>query len=137
LAGAVRQLLIVASSAVIQGVGNPFDVAVGCETIHDMCDPVGALLAMRALRAPGGTVVVADERVADSFSVEVDDTERFLFGWSALHCLPTAMTDPPAAGTGTVMRTPKFCEYAAEAGFAEVEVLPIEHDFWRFYRLVG
>ncbi len=25
--------------------------------------------------------------------------------------------------------------YAQEAGFPEVETLPIEHDFWRFYRL--
>jgi hypothetical protein len=26
--------------------------------------------------------------------------------------------------------------YAAEAGFDRVDVLSIEHDFWRFYRLL-
>jgi hypothetical protein len=26
--------------------------------------------------------------------------------------------------------------YAGEAGFSEVEVLPIESDFYRFYRLI-
>jgi hypothetical protein len=26
--------------------------------------------------------------------------------------------------------------YAAEAGFTRIDVLPIEHDLWRFYRLV-
>jgi hypothetical protein len=26
--------------------------------------------------------------------------------------------------------------YAAEAGFERTDVLPIEHDFWRFYGLV-
>jgi hypothetical protein len=26
--------------------------------------------------------------------------------------------------------------YANEAGFSRVDVLPIEHDFWRFYRLL-
>ena len=55
----------------------------------------------------------------------------------ALHCLPTALTDPPAAGTGTIMRTPVFRSYAQAAGFEDVDVLPIENDFWRFYRLVG
>jgi hypothetical protein len=25
--------------------------------------------------------------------------------------------------------------YAREAGFADAEILPIENDFWRFYRL--
>ena len=114
-----------------------FDLVCAFETIHDMCDPVGALRAMRSLRAPGGAVLVADERVADTFTVDVDDAERFQWGFSALHCLPTAMTAPPAAGTGTIMRTPVFRQYAADAGFADVEVLPIDNDFWRFYRLVG
>ena len=26
--------------------------------------------------------------------------------------------------------------YAAEAGFDRIDVLPIEHDFWRFCRLL-
>ncbi len=113
-----------------------FDLVCAFETIHDMCDPVGALRAMGALRAEGGTVLVADERVADHFTVDVDDVERFQWGFSALHCLPTAMTEPPAAGTGTIMRTPTLRDYAEAAGFADVEVLPIENDFWRFYRLI-
>jgi hypothetical protein len=25
--------------------------------------------------------------------------------------------------------------FAGQAGFSEVTVLPVEHDFWRFYRL--
>ena len=114
-----------------------FDLVCAFETIHDMCDPVAALRAMRSLQAPGGVVLVADERVADTFTVDVDEGERFQWGFSAIHCLPTAMTAPPAAGTGTIMRTPFLRRYAADAGFADVEVLPIENDFWRFYRLVG
>ncbi|MEA2502108.1 MAG: hypothetical protein QOD01_2219 [Actinomycetota bacterium] len=35
------------------------------------------------------------------------------------------------------MRTPMLRSYAREAGFVDVDVLPIENDFWRFYRLVG
>jgi hypothetical protein len=104
------------------------------ETIHDMADPVGALRAMRALRANGATVLVADERVADEFTTDVEDGERFQWGWSAIHCLPCALTEPPAAGTGTIMRTPTFRRYALDAGFTDVQVLPIENDFWRFYR---
>ena len=38
------------------------------------------------------------------------------------------------AGTGTVMRTDTVRRYADEAGFSGFEVLPIENDFWRFYR---
>jgi hypothetical protein len=45
------------------------------------------------------------------------------------------MAGEPAAGTGTIMRVPTLRGYARAAGFAEIEVLPIENDFWRFYRL--
>ncbi len=112
-----------------------FDLVCAFETIHDMVDPVGALRAMRGLRAEGGTVLVADERVADEFTTDVADGERFQWGWSAIHCLPCALSEPPATGTGTIMRTPTFRRYALDAGFTNVEVLPIENDFWRFYRL--
>jgi hypothetical protein len=38
-------------------------------------------------------------------------------------------------GTGTVMRPTTLTGYAREAGFTDVEVLPVAHDFFRFYRL--
>ena len=44
-------------------------------------------------------------------------------------------TEP--AGTGTVMRTETVRRYASEALFGNVEVLPIEHDFYRFYKLTA
>ena len=136
-AGVADRLSFEVRDAADPALARSFDLVCAFETIHDMCDPVGALRAMRSLRAPGGAVLVADERVADTFTVDVDDAERFQWGFSALHCLPTAMTAPPAAGTGTILRTPVFRQYAADAGFADVEVLPIENDFWRFYSLVG
>jgi len=53
-----------------------------------------------------------------------------------LHCLAVGMLDEDSAGTGTVIRPDTVRAYAAEAGFGRTDVLPIEHDFWRFYRLV-
>ena len=37
--------------------------------------------------------------------------------------------------TGTVIRRPIMETYAQDSGFSGVEVLPVEHDVWRFYRL--
>jgi hypothetical protein len=45
------------------------------------------------------------------------------------------MVGEGAAGTGTVMRADTVRRYAGEAGFQGFEVLPIENDFYRFYRL--
>jgi hypothetical protein len=35
------------------------------------------------------------------------------------------------------MRPATVRRYAVEAGFRDAETLPVEHDFWRFYRLHG
>jgi hypothetical protein len=60
-----------------------------------------------------------------------------MYGYSILHCLPVGMAERPSAATGTVMRPATLRRYATEAGFARVEILPIENDLWRFYRLVS
>lgn len=114
-----------------------FDVVTIFEALHDLSRPVEVLSAMRAARAEGGTVIVMDERVADSFGAIGDPVERFMYGASVLHCLPAGMAEQPSVGTGTVMRADTVREYATAAGFTGIEVLPIEHDFFRFYRLDG
>jgi 2-polyprenyl-3-methyl-5-hydroxy-6-metoxy-1,4-benzoquinol methylase len=113
-----------------------YDLVVAFECLHDMAHPVEALRAMHGLMAEGGTVIIADERVNDTFTAPGDDVERYMYGFSALHCLPVGMTETPSAQTGTVMRPDTLREYAAAAGFSAVEILPVEFDFWRFYRLV-
>jgi 2-polyprenyl-3-methyl-5-hydroxy-6-metoxy-1,4-benzoquinol methylase len=112
-----------------------YDLVTLFETLHDMAHPVAALRTARDLLAPGGAVLVADERVGEAFTAPGDELERFNYGWSALHCLAAALVEPDSAGTGTVIRPDTVRRYAHEAGFREVTVLPIEHDFWRFYRL--
>jgi len=89
---------------------------------------------MRALAAPAGAVLVMDERTNDALTVG-DPEERYLYGASVLVCLPAGMSEQPSAATGTVMRPATFAAYAREAGFSDVEVLDIEHRFFRFYRL--
>jgi hypothetical protein len=55
---------------------------------------------------------------------------------SVMHCLPTAMAEQPSAGLGMVVREPTVRQLAADAGFAGVEIVAIEHPMLRFYRLL-
>ena len=112
-----------------------YDLACAFECIHDMPDPVRTLAAMRRLVAPNGTVLIVDERVADEFGAIGDEVERMMYGFSVFHCLLVGMTERPSAETGTVIRAPTMRRYAEEAGFSRVEVLPVEHDTFRLYRL--
>jgi predicted O-methyltransferase YrrM len=113
---------------------GPFDLPLALECVHDMSDPVGVLAGVREGLADDGVLLVADERVGEAFE-EPSDVEEMMYGWSVLHCLPVGRSAAPAVGTGTVMRPGTLREYAREAGFERVEVLPVEHLFLRLYRL--
>lgn len=113
-----------------------YDLVTIFEALHDMNHPVAALRAARGMLVEGGSVVIGDERVAERFTAPGDEMERFNYGWSVVHCLAVGMLDDDSAGTGTVIRPDSVRAYATEAGFTQVEVLPIDNDFWRFYRLL-
>jgi SAM-dependent methyltransferase len=113
-----------------------FDAAFAFECVHDMSQPVEVLSAVRAAVRPGGTVVVMDEAVGESFTAPGDDLERFMYGCSIFICLPDGRSQAPSAATGTVMRPGTLQAYAEQAGFSRVDVLPIEDfSFFRFYEL--
>jgi SAM-dependent methyltransferase len=113
---------------------SQYDLVTAFECVHDMSDPVSVLETMGRLAGEDGAVIIMDERAGDSFA-EPTEIEGLLYGFSILHCLPVGMADQPSVATGTVMRTETLSEYAREAGFSDVDVLPIENYFWRFYRL--
>jgi ubiquinone/menaquinone biosynthesis C-methylase UbiE len=113
-----------------------YDLVTIFEALHDMSRPVDALRAARELLGADGTVLVVDELVHDEFTAPASLRERHEYGWSVVSCLPDAMGDPQTAATGAVMRPSLLRLYALEAGFSDVEILPIVTDYWRFYRLI-
>ena len=114
-----------------------YDLVMAFEMIHDLARPVEALTTMRRLGKPDAVHLVMDEKVAESFEAPTENpVERLMYAASVLHCLPVGRADTPSAATGTVMRPATFEGYADRAGFATVNVLPIEHDLFRFYHLV-
>ncbi|HEX5120151.1 MAG TPA: class I SAM-dependent methyltransferase [Pseudonocardiaceae bacterium] len=114
---------------------EPYDLVMAFECVHDMPYPVQALQAMGRLAGDRGTVLVADMKVGERFSPPGDLVERLMYGFSLSVCLPDSMSHPESAATGTAMRPDTFRQYAELAGFAGVDTLDVDHDFWRFYRL--
>jgi 2-polyprenyl-3-methyl-5-hydroxy-6-metoxy-1,4-benzoquinol methylase len=115
-------------------IAGDYDLVMAIEMIHDVPDPVSVLRTMRSLAGTDGTVLVADERTEDAFTVPGNEMERFLYSFSPLHCLAVSMQGG-GAGTGTVMRADTLREYATEAGFSTVDILDVEHPQFRLYRL--
>ena len=116
---------------------GPFDLVLVLEALHDMSRPREVLAALRDTLTPGGSVLVADEKVADHFHAPGDDLERLMYGWSIVHCLPVSLAEQPSAAIGTVIREDTVRALARAAGFAQVDVLPVDAGFFRLYRLRG
>jgi SAM-dependent methyltransferase len=115
-----------------------YDVALMFECLHDMAYPDRVLAATRGQLAEGGTLLVMDEATDDELVAPTEDPIQRLFaGISPLWCLPQGITGPDARPVGTVLRAGRLRELAADAGFGAVEVLPIEHPLFRFYRLTA
>lgn len=111
-----------------------YDLVLFFECVHDMAQPVAAMAQARAAAKPDGTVIVMDERVDESLTVG-DPVQIFFATASVLWCLPQGRVEPDAQPVGTVMRPDRFRGIVREAGWSDIDVLPIEHPFWRFYRL--
>jgi SAM-dependent methyltransferase len=134
--GVAERVTFRAADAAEPGFSGQYDLATIFEALHDMARPADALQAARSLLNEDGWVLVADELVDEEFTLPAGDRERYTYGWSVVSCLPDAMGDPRTAATGAVMRPSTVRAYAIEAGFRDVEILPIETDYWRFYRLI-
>jgi SAM-dependent methyltransferase len=135
-AGVADRVTFSVADAADPSASNTYDLVTIIEALHDMSRPVEALRASFEMLAEGATMLVVDELVQEEFTAPASDRERYEYGWSVVSCLPGAMGDPETRATGTVMRPSTLRQYAVEAGFRDVEVLPIETDYWRFYRLI-
>jgi 2-polyprenyl-3-methyl-5-hydroxy-6-metoxy-1,4-benzoquinol methylase len=129
-----RVSFLFADAANVDGEGR-YDLVTIFEAVHDMARPAEVLAAARRLLAPGGAILIADERVAESFTAPGDDAERLFYGYSVVACLANGLVDQPSVATGTVLRPSALEAIAREAGFSRFTVLPIEHEAFRFYRL--
>lgn len=132
--GVTERVRFEARDAADPTISGDYDLVMAIEMLHDVPDPVGILRTMRTLAGAQGVVLVVDERTEETFTVPTNEMERFFYSFSTLHCLAVSMQHD-GAGTGTVIRPDTMRRYAAEAGFATVETLDVDHPQFVLYRL--
>ena len=112
-----------------------YDLMMTFESVHDIAYPIKALEKMREILAPGGSVLVGDVKMKEVLREKNDFPGRFYYNFSVLLCLPQSMTYPDSVATGAAMTPSTFKNYAKEAGFSKIDILPVDHLIWQFYRL--
>jgi ubiquinone/menaquinone biosynthesis C-methylase UbiE len=112
-----------------------YDLVMTFESVHDIAYPIKALEKMREILAPRGSVLVGDVKMKEVLEEKNDFPGRFYYNFSVLLCLPQSMAYPDSKATGAAMSPSIFKNYAKEAGFSKIDVLPVKHFIWEFYRL--
>ena len=74
-----------------------YDLVTIFEAVHDMARPAEVLATARRLLAPGGAVLIGDERVAETFTAPGDETERLFYALQRGR-LPGQRAGRPAVG---------------------------------------
>jgi ubiquinone/menaquinone biosynthesis C-methylase UbiE len=112
-----------------------YDLVMTFESIHDMPYPIEALQKMRDVVSPDGAILIGDVSMKDRLEEKNDFAGKLYYNFSVLLCLPQSINHANSAATGAAMTTSTFKKYAIESGFSKIDVLPINHFLWKFYRL--
>lgn len=110
-----------------------FDLVTIFESLHDTADPVATLATARRLLAPGGSVLIGDDRGAEHLESPADPYQRLLHGFAVLHCIPATRAEDGTHAHGPVVRPGDVLGWIDAAGFGQGQVLDIDNEMWRFF----
>ncbi len=111
----------------LMGGGEPFDLVLTFDCLHDMPRPDLAARAVRAAIADDGTWLIKDIKCYGDFNKDSRNPMlAMLYGFSLRSCLQSAMSEPGGFGLGTVGLHPRKAEELVKAaGFTRFT----KHDF--------
>ncbi len=110
--------------------GSGYDLVTYFDALHDLGDPVGALLQARDVLADDGAVLLVEPLAGDRVEDNLTPSGRMFYAVSTMICTPNAVSQ--VAGTG---RTPPLGTQAGEAllrtvakaaGYTRIRRVPVE-----------
>lgn len=110
-----------------------FDVVLAFDVIHDQKEPATVLANVQRVLKPGGTFLMQD--IAASSYLEKNLNHpigAFLYTISTMHCMTVSLAQG-GQGLGTVWGEELALQMLGEAGFRDVQVHKLPHDFMNSY----
>ncbi|MCW2632933.1 MAG: Methyltransferase type 12 [Pseudonocardia sp.] len=108
--------------------GDAYALIVFVDSLHDLGDPVGALVRARELLAPGGAVLLIEPPGTDRVEDNLNPVGRMFYAVSTMFCTPTAVAQEGNA-IGTLAGPAVLTGLAKDAGFREARTVPLEAPF--------
>jgi 2-polyprenyl-3-methyl-5-hydroxy-6-metoxy-1,4-benzoquinol methylase len=106
-----------------------YDLITAFDTIHDQAHPARVLKGIANALRPEGTLLMQDIRGSSHVHQNLDHpVAPFLYTISAMHCMTVSLA-LGGEGLGAMWGEEKAREMLSEAGFTNVEVRQLPHDF--------
>ena len=106
-----------------------FDLVTAFDAIHDQASPQNVLDGIYATLKPGGQFLMQDIRASSDLENNLDHPiAPLLYTLSTMHCMTVSLAQG-GAGLGTMWGEEKALEMLSLAGFDNVSVNQLDHDF--------
>ena len=115
------------------GENAEYDLITSFDAIHDQADPAGMLESIETALKPDGTYLIQDITGSSHLEKNYDQpVAPFLYAISYMHCMTVSLADN-GAGLGAMWGEEKAVEMLNDAGFSNVKLHHLEHDFMNTY----
>ncbi len=110
-----------------------FDLVTGFDVVHDQARPAAVLANIRRSLRPDGVFLMQDIATSSRLENNVEHPiGPLLYATSLFHCMTVSLAQD-GAGLGTCWGRELATEMLSEAGFGEVEVHDLPHDFINYF----
>jgi len=131
-AGSDGRVTFVAATTHGYEVDGGFDLATACDCLHDFAEPEETLTDIRALLKPDGALFVVEPKAGDRLEDNLHPLGTMYYGFSLFHCMTQSLARG-GPGLGTCMGPERTESLLSDAGFSQVERLPIRSQTHLFY----
>ena len=113
----------------VEAAQEAFDLVTAFDAIHDQAAPQNVLDGVYATLKPGGQFLMQDIRASSHLENNLDHPiAPLLYTLSTMHCMTVSLAQG-GAGLGTMWGEEKAIEMLTLAGFDNVSVNQLDHDF--------
>ena len=110
-----------------------FDLVTAFDAIHDQAKPLEVLRNIRNALRPGGTFLMQDIHASSQLENNIGHPiGPFIYTISCLHCMSVSLASG-GAGLGAAWGKELALQMLEEAGFADIRVETLPHDFQNCY----
>ncbi len=115
------------------GETEAYDLITSFDAIHDQADPAGMLSSIEQALRPDGVYLIQDITGSSHLEKNYDQpVAPWLYTISLTHCMTVSLADG-GEGLGAMWGEEKCIEMLGAAGFANVELHHLDHDFINSY----